>query len=46
MGVSSNVERTLGTLRDRQEDAGHKALAVVGLLKDGDLLAKTRTGGC
>lgn len=36
---------TLCTFGNRQEDRGDKGLAVVGLLKDGDLFAKTRGTG-
>lgn len=37
-------ELTFDTLRDGQEDAGHELLAIMRLLKDRDLLAKTGAG--
>lgn len=44
--TTDNQERILGTLGDRQENAGDEGLGVVGLLEDLDLLAKTRTESC
>jgi hypothetical protein len=34
---------TLSTFRNGEQDARHKSFAVVGLLEDSDLFAKTRS---
>ena len=41
--TSDDKTGTVCTLGNGQEDRGDKGLAVVGLLKDGDLFAKTRS---